>query len=124
MKIRLIVAAGAALLLGGCGGDTPPTDEGRGAPVAESTAPVQSSPEAAPPPAPPRSSAAPARSPSQVPTAADSAAALAEDVSPEWKMRSRQREPYTSCIEKTVNAPADVRPTLVQACNRLPDAPG
>lgn len=59
----------------------------------------------------------------QVPSAADSAAALADDVSPEWKMRARQMAPFSDCMEKTRNTPESVRPTLVEACHRLPDAP-
>lgn len=117
-----MMVAVAAPLLAGCGGDAQRTAGTGEAPTAASTAPT-AAPEFAPPPAAPRNPAQ-ARSANPLPTAADSAAALAEDVSPEWKMRSRHREPYASCIEKTVNAPAEVRPTLVEACNRLPDAPG
>jgi hypothetical protein len=117
-----------ALVLAACGGEAPAV-ETKEAPAAAGSSASNPEPSGAAQPEAeaeaeaPRSAAAPTRSPSQVPTAADSAAALAEDVSPEWKMRSRQREPYSSCMEKTVNAPADIRPTLVAACGRLPDAP-
>lgn len=123
----LTLLVSLALVTGACTGDRTATDDGAspadagsttGAAPATEAPPVTVAPAEAVTPAPARSAGA-----EQIPTAADSAAALAEDVSPEWKMRTRQMAPFSDCMEKTRNAPDDVRPTLVEACHRLPDAP-
>jgi len=110
----------APLLLAACGSE-PRAEAPDAAPAVQPEAAASAAPAAAPTtadagPAPPSSGPA-------APTAADSAAAKAEDVSPEWKQRSRMGESYASCMEKTVNASEPVRATLVAACGRLPDAP-
>lgn len=116
----MVMAAAAALVLCGCRGDAPAAED------APPAAPAASVPGNVPPP-----SEAPAASPradrtttsaEPQPTAADSAAAKAEDVSPEWKQRSRSMESFASCMEKVRGAPEAVRPNLEAACRRLPDA--
>lgn len=124
---RLALVAAITLLTAGCAGDRTATDDAALPASAESATVAASAVEAPPVGAPVAAEVTPtAGRPApaeQLPTAADSAAALAEDVSPEWKMRTRQMEPFADCLEKTRGAPDDVRPTLVAACHRLPDAP-
>jgi hypothetical protein len=82
---------------------------------APSAAPVE------PPPRPRRGRNASA--PPPVPTAADSAAAVKEDVSPEWKMNQRSMAPYADCMAQANSAPEPARARLAAACANLPDAP-
>ena len=63
------------------------------------------------------------RAPDAEPTAADSAAAVAQDVSPEWIQRSREMASYDDCMRQAGAAPPPVRPRLEQACRNLPTAP-
>ncbi|HYW10131.1 MAG TPA: hypothetical protein VE913_24400 [Longimicrobium sp.] len=112
-----------AILLASACGSEPRAAPQAGSPQAASTAPAAETP--APPP--PAVSATPPPAPgehSSAPTAADSAAAAAEDVSPEWKRNTRAMAPHASCMEQARAAPAASRPVLEAACGRLPDAPG
>jgi|GEM_PF-1827012 len=112
----------APLFLAACGSE--PRAEAPDAAPPATTPPAAPAPDARPAPPPPAGTAPPPPPPvANAPTAADSAAARAEDVSPEWKQRSRMGESYASCMEKTTNAPESARPPLVAACGRLPDAP-
>jgi hypothetical protein len=111
----------AALWLAACGGegksaDAVPVDQGE-----QAEAPRQADASAAP--RRERAGAASAAAQAPEPTAADSAAAAREDVSPEWKMNERKMAPYSDCMAKARDAPADIRVRLEAACGNLPDAP-
>jgi hypothetical protein len=104
----------AALSLAACRGDAP----GEGAePAASAPAPAN------------RPVTAPAEplgrvgEPPPAPTAQDSAAAKAEDVSPEWKQRARSMGSHARCLEQVAQAPPEGRARLEEACSRIPDAP-
>ena len=61
--------------------------------------------------------------PGPLPTRADSAAANAENVSPEWKQRERSMSTYEECVAQTRGAEAGVRERLEEACSRRSGAP-
>ena len=126
MKLNGWIGSAALLLAAACGGGD------AGEPAAQSPAGVQAAAavtEATPagtsapaPDAPPVASAPqPAAEP--IPSKADSAAAVAEDVSPEWKQRQRSMASYEECMAQTRGAEAAVRPRLEEACSRLRGAP-
>jgi hypothetical protein len=113
ITLRSVVLC-AALSLAACRGDDAAAD-----PPASAALPPHR-PVAAP--AEPLARAAdPAPAPS--PTAQDSAAATAEDVSPEWKQRARSMGSYARCLEQVAQAPPEGRARLEEACSRHPDAP-
>ncbi len=111
----------AALWLAACGGDGERADAVPGDQGEQAEALRQDD---APAPRRERAGAAPAAAQAPEPTAADSAAAAREDVSPEWKMNERKMAPYSDCMTKARDAPADIRVRLEAACGNLPDAPG
>ena len=121
-RIGWMMCLGASLAA--CGdeaqsADAAATDAAAGAAPAGAAAPPAAPVE--PPPRPPRGRSASA--PAPVPTAADSAAAVQEDVSPEWKMNQRSMAPYTTCMAQANTAPEQARARLAAACANLPDAP-
>ena len=109
-----------AACLAGCGDD----GEGGGEPPRAPADEVQEAPvQATARPLPPRPRQARTSTPAAAPTARDSAAAAAEDVSPEWKMNERKMGPYADCMEQARVAPPGSRERLEEACGRLPSAP-
>lgn len=123
MKLNGWLWSAALLLAAACGGDAArePAAEGAAAPAsAAPVAPTQTSAPAADVP-PVASAPAPASEPE--PTRDDSLEAAAEDVSPEWKQRSRQMGSYARCMEQASGAEPPARARLQEACSRLPDAP-
>jgi hypothetical protein len=113
-----------AASLAACGGDRPEAAEPAVPPTdavsAEASAPAAAPAEPAPPPA---TAARTASTRAPMPTAADSAAALREDVSPEWKMNQRNMAPYAECMAQAKSIPEPARARLVAACASRPDAP-
>jgi len=119
---RRVLAAGA-LLLAACGpadgGETGDADAAvpsvstEGTAAAEETGPVP----------PPRRDGGGAAVPEPPPTRADSAAAVAEDVTPEWKQRTRAMQPYGECMRDAAAVPEPQRATVERACANLPSAP-
>ncbi|HYR12548.1 MAG TPA: hypothetical protein VEQ60_32465 [Longimicrobium sp.] len=115
-----------AASLAACGGDEPPAADMASSPAAapptsQASAPAAAPAQPAPPSRPP--GARTTSTPAPVPTAADSAAALREDVSPEWKMNQRNMAPYADCMAQATSVPEPARARLVAACGNLPDAP-
>jgi hypothetical protein len=116
-RIGWMMCLGAALAA--CGGESRAADATDG--PAEAPAPAL----AEAPPLPPAARMPPTaeRAAAPVPTAADSAAAVREDVSPEWKMNQRNMAPYADCMAQANTAPEEARARLAAACANLPDAP-
>lgn len=109
-----------AACLAGCGEG----GEGGGEPPRAPAEEVQEAPaQATARPRPPRPRQARTSTPAAAPTARDSAAAAAEDVSPEWKMNERKMGPYADCLAQARAAPSESRERLEEACGRLPSAP-
>ena len=105
------MAAAAALVLCGCGGDRA-AEEGASPPANEVSPPSEA----------PTSRTAPAPVPVTPETAAsDSAAAAAQDLAT-WEQRKQNMESFASCMGKVRESPEAVRPKLEAACRRLPDA--
>ena len=107
--------AAVAACDGGASGDHEATAAGdtAGVPAARAPAPVE----------PPPGRTLGDRPAEPVPTAADSAAAAAQDVSPEWIQRSRTMQSYEDCMRGAREAPQEARAQLLRACANLPTAP-
>jgi hypothetical protein len=125
MKLTGWIWCAALVLAGACGGDAGEASAA-GAKSADSAA--AASPTAATEtPAPgndvPPGASAPQPMAVRPPTREDSAAAAAEDVSPEWKQRSREMSNYAQCMKQASGAEPPMRARLEEACSRLPDAP-
>jgi hypothetical protein len=114
-----------AASLAACDGDAPEkTDTASNtaaAPPPRASAPAAAPEQPAPHPRP--SGAGTASTSAPAPTAADSAAALREDVSPEWKMNQRNMAPYAECMAQAQSIPEPARARLVAACATRPGAP-
>jgi hypothetical protein len=120
-RIGWMMCLGASLAA--CG-DEPQTADAAATDATAAAPAGGSAPAAAPVEPPPRPSRGrSASAPAPVPTAADSAAAVKEDVSPEWKMNQRSMAPYADCMAQANSAPEQARARLAAACANLPDAP-
>jgi hypothetical protein len=119
MKLNGWMTCAALLLAAACrdeGGRSPAQVPAGAPPGATPAGTAKPAPDVAPgaqvPPAP-----------DSLPTPADSAAAAAEDVSPEWKQRERSMSTYEECVAQTRGADAAVRARLEEICSRRPGAP-
>jgi len=122
MNPRRAAWCAALLLAAACGGE----HAGDGAPgvAAESTSPASpSSASSAPATSTPRPRPVVEVEAEPEPTREDSIAAAREDVSPEWKQRTRAMGSYETCMAQARSVDEAIRPQLEAACSRLPDAP-
>jgi hypothetical protein len=125
MKLNGWIGCVALVLAAACGGDAEPAPAA-GAATADSAAPAApavATETSAPGNDVPPGASAPQPAPVRPPTREDSVAAAAEDVSPEWKQRSREMSSFAECMRQASGAEPPMRARLEEACSRLPDAP-
>lgn len=113
----------AALVLAAACGDPAPEGAAGGAAAPDSAVPAAATETSAPEPGVPPAASVPQTVVQPEPTREDSVAAAAEDVSPEWKQRTRQMAGYARCMEQASSVEPPMRARLQEACSRLPDAP-
>jgi hypothetical protein len=128
MKLNGWIWGAALVLAAACGGDAaeaPAADAGSpaAAAAAPATTPAGSAGTSAPGNGVPPGASAPQPVAVSAPSREDSAAAAAEDVSPEWKQRTREMGSYAHCMRQASGAEQPARTRLEEACSRLPDAP-
>lgn len=125
MKLNGWIWCAALVLAGACGGDAAeaPAADAASPDSPAPAAPVAATETSAPGNDVPPGALTPQPAVVRPPTREDSLAAAAEDVSPEWKQRSRQMSSYSNCMKQASGAEPPMRARLEEACSRLPDAP-
>lgn len=118
---RAVLTLTASLALVACGVE--PAERGTDDPRVPDAAPSVAAPGEPAPARAPRRGSAPAvpatREPQ--PTRDDSIAAAKEDVSPEWKQRSRGMGGYDDCMRQAEPLQGAARARVEAACARLPE---